>query len=209
MKIICASQNDETWEIARLGLPTASNFDRIITPTGKACKGEKVDDYANELIAEMMLRKKVSAFTGNRHTERGKELEPDAVALYEMANGVETKVVGFCTNDAGTVGASPDRLVGEEGLIEVKTCQPDVVVKYLLSGKIDNEHKPQVQGQLWVTGRKWNDLVPYHPDMPQVAVRTERDEEFLALLETAMAGFLKLLAEKKAKMVELGHMESA
>lgn len=208
MKIICASQNDEAWNTCKLGIPSASNFERIITPTGAPVKGKKLDDYANELIAEMMLKRRVIAFTGNRHTERGKELEPDAVMAYEMANEVDTQVVGFVTDDLGRYGCSPDRFVGEDGMAEVKCCQPAEVVKYILTPKRDADHTPQVQGQLWVTGRKWNDLVPYHPDMPIVSVRTERDEEYLALLETAMEGFLKLLAEKKQAMINLGHMEA-
>lgn len=208
MKIACLTQNDDSWYAAKLGIASASCFDRIITPGGKPVSGKKLDDYANELIAEMYLKRRTVSFTGNKHTERGKELEPDAVMAYEMANDVETKVVGFVTDDRGRYGCSPDRFVGEEGMAEVKCCQPAEVVKYILTPTRDPDHKPQVQGQLWVTGRKWNDLVPYHPDMPIISVRTERDEAYLALLETAMEGFLKLLAEKKQAMINLGHMEA-
>lgn len=200
-------QNSDAWYRIRLGIPTASEFHRIITPTGK--KSSQADGYANQLIAEMMLARSVTSFAGNSWTERGKELEPQAAIEYEITNGIKTELVGFCTDDLHTMGASPDRLVGENGLIEIKCVKPAVMIDYILSQEIDSDFKPQMQGQLLITGREWVDLVPFHPDMPPLAIRVQRDESYIKSLAAYMQDFNELLASKKSKMIELEYMSAA
>lgn len=205
MLIHNVEQGSPEWESIRLGIPTASEFHRIITPTGK--KSTAADGYANELIAEMMLARKVKTFTGSYATERGKELEPKAAEDYELTEGVKTEIVGFCTDDEMTMGCSPDRLVGADGAIEIKVCAADAIVDYILTDDCGADHKPQIQGQLFVLGRKWVDLVPFHPDMPPTKIRVHRDEKYLELMATYMAEFTTMLAKKKARMIELGFLE--
>lgn len=206
MRVHSVDQNSPEWYQLRLGLPTASEFHRIITPTGKA--STQADEYSNELVAEMLLARDVKSFGGNFWTERGHELEAEAVQLYEFVNGVVTAPGGFVTDDAVTMGCSPDRLVGDDGLIEVKCCKPAVMVDYLLTQAADRDFKPQLQGQLFVTGRKYVDLVPYHPDFPAVSIRIERDDEYLALLRKYIEAFLADLKSKRARMVTLGFLEA-
>lgn len=206
MRVHNVEQNSDEWIRMRLGIPTASSFFRIITPTGQQSK--QADGYANELIAEMMLARSVTTFAGNRWTERGKELEPQAALEYEVTNGVKTRRIGFCTNDEGTMGASPDREVGADGLLEIKCVKPSEMAGYLLTQKLDADFKPQIQGELFVTGRVWVDFKPFHPDMPATDIRVERDEEYLVKMKSYMDDFFTVLTEKKNTAIKLGYLDA-
>jgi putative phage-type endonuclease len=187
-------QGTNEWLKVRLGIPTASEFSKIITPTGKL--SAQADKYANRLVAEKMLGYPVDEFKGNYHTNRGKELEPEAVSFYELQRDIETVKVGFLTNDEGTIGASPDRLVGEDGLLEIKCPAPQTHIEYLTTGEVDKDYYPQIQGQLLVSGRKWVDILSYHPELPPAIIRVERDEKYIAGLSDALAQFTNNLAAK-------------
>ena len=185
----CA-QGSEEWHALRLGIPTASNFHRIITQSGKP--SASADGYMHELLAERLL-----GFPLNTESvdfmERGKALESQAVAWYELQRGVDCEAVGFCTTDDGRAGCSPDRLVSPDGGLEIKCPSPAVHVGYLLDGGIADKYRAQVQGALWITERKWWDTVSYHPDMPQALVRAERDEDYIETLVTAVRAFCERL----------------
>ena len=179
-------QGSPEWHAARLGIPTASNFGRIITPGGKP--SATADAYMHELLAERML-----GFPLNTESvdfmERGKALESQAIAFYELQRGVDTEAVGFYLTDDGRAGCSPDRLVGGEGGLEIKCPSPAIHVGYLLGGGISKKYRPQVQGALWITGRWWWDTLSYHPDLPPALVRVERDPDYITALEIAIAAF--------------------
>jgi hypothetical protein len=189
-------QGTPEWLEARMGIPTASEFDKLLTPTGKPSTQGKA--IAHRLVAEILTGRPQSTWNGNADTERGKELEPDAVAFYEMLHGETTKV-GFITDDARTMGCSPDRLVGEDGLLEIKCPAAHTHVEYMLTG-IDRGYMPQLQGQLLVTGRKWVDWMSYHPEMQPVIVRVTRNEAYLELLSVALEQFTKTMNEMKTKL---------
>lgn len=191
-------QGSAEWMSLRAGRPTASCFDKILTPTGKA--SEQAEGYMYDLLAELMLGPlEAPKFPW---MERGNDLEADAVAWYGFQRDVELRVIGFCTTDDGLIGASPDRLVGEEGLLECKCPSPGVHLSYFLhpARGVDKKYKPQIQGQLYVTGRKWVDIVSYHPELPGVIVRVERDEEYIAKLDAGLKMFCQLLAQQRAEL---------
>ena len=103
-------QNTPEWQKARAAIPTASKIDCIITPaTMKLSK--QAEGYANLIAAERILGKPIIKFCGNHYTERGHELEPEALKLYEMNFGVDCEHGGFITNDSRTMGCSPDALM--------------------------------------------------------------------------------------------------
>lgn len=136
-------------------------------------------------------------------------MEVDAVAFYELQTDQETVKVGFITNDEGTVGTSPDRLVGDQGLLEIKTPSEAVHVAYLLkAGSAYEAYRVQTQGQLWISGREWNDLLSYHPEMPPAIVRIERDEPFITLLASALETFTLELDRLTAFVESRGWMNS-
>jgi hypothetical protein len=188
MKIIDCEQGSADWFRARLGIPTASAFDQIVTPvTGKLSKS--ADRYAYRLIAERLLNTPLDTMEGQTWMERGKELEPAAVSQYEFVEDVETVPVGFITTDDGLIGASPDRLIkGAPRGLEIKCPSPQVHLGYLLDGHTD-AYRPQVQGQLYVAELERVDFYSYHPRMPACLISTTRDEEYIAKLRDALAQF--------------------
>jgi hypothetical protein len=190
-------QNSPEWLAVRLGRPTASAFSKIITPKEmKLSKSSR--PYLNELVAEWVLgyspKDDASLFM-----ERGHEIEPEAIKYYEMVKDVKVQRVGFCMLDDGSAGCSPDGLVGEDGGLEVKCLGAIGHVDYLLNGDF-SEYRAQIQGGLWITGRAWWDFLAYHPNMPPLLVRVERDEVFIAALAAAVTEFAAKLALAKDQM---------
>lgn len=200
-------QGSPEWHACRLGIPTASAFDKIITAKGESSK--QADGYANELLAEIMAGESLEGFEGTPWMNRGKELEAEAVQYYELQRDIETVKIGFVTTDDRTAGCSPDRLVGEDGLLEMKIPKPKNHVEYLLSPKIDRDYYPQIQGQLFVTGRAWVDIMSYHPKLPPVIVRVKRDPDYLFSMARYLSDFTKLMQEKRNKLITLGHLKEA
>lgn len=179
MRVIDFPQRSPEWFQARLGVPSASSFGKVITPTGKP--STQVDGYLNKLVAEI-LTGKTDGQEASEAMQRGTELEPEARSYYELIAG-PVEEIGFCIHNDG-FGCSPDGLVGDEGLIEIKCPLSHTQVEYLLlsDGKIPSIYYPQVQGQLLVMDRKWCDFLSYHPDMKPLLVRVERDEAYISKL---------------------------
>lgn len=180
------------WFFLRVGKPTSSEFHRILTPTGKL--SAQSTDYAHSILAEMMLGKPLDEDPASQWMIRGQELEDAAIEAYEFESGLETSLGGFCTDDSETIGCSPDRLVGEDGVLEMKCPAPNTHIGYLLDrAAIEKAKWVQVQGQLLVTGRQWVDLVAFHPELPLLIRRVKRDEKYIKILGESLAAFVKLL----------------
>lgn len=183
-------QYTEKWEALRLGMPTASNFSSIITPTGKPAKNDTMRKYAYTLIAERICEQRMDTYMSPA-MELGKMLEGEAITEYEVQKGVTVDSIGYVTDDNNIVGCSPDGLIGEDGILEVKCPAPHTQIGYFLGEPLDINYKFQTQGQLYVTGRKWCDLITYHPRMtllPKI-IRIERDEDYINILHTAVIEF--------------------
>lgn len=196
-------QGTQEWLEVRSGIPTASCFDKIITPTGK--KSDSSDEYANLLTAEKLLEQPIATWKGNKWTERGNVLEQDAVDFYEFQHDLVTEKVGFVKNYG--VGCSPDRLIGDDGLLEGKAPAPHTHVGYMLKNALPTLFIPQVQGQLYVTNRKWCDWMSFHPEMGQVIIRVKRDEEYITTMSGLLCKFLEKLEEKQKRLGELGYLQ--
>lgn len=196
-------QGTTEWSCLRAGIPTASGFDRILTPGGKPSKSAEA--YMFSLLAERIMQRPIVEFTSH-WMDRGSQMEAEAVNFYQFQRDCETVKVGFITNNEGTIGASPDRLVGEdhEGLLEIKVPAEHTHVSYLLKKAVDQTYYPQVQGQLWIAERQWSDILSYHPEMPPALIRVERDEEFIALLSTAVCAFSQCLEEMSRDLMARG-----
>lgn len=201
MKIVECEQGSSEWHAARLGIPTASEFGRLITKTGKP--STQSNAYANQLVAEWLCGHALDGFESD-WMRRGKELEAEARAYYELQTGAEVLEVGFVLRDDERVGCSPDGLIGDEGLLEIKCPAPHTHVEYLLTGAVPAQYVPQVQGQLYVTGARWCDFLSYHPDMPPVLLRIERDDTFIARLYAELAKLIDTVDARKAKLAERG-----
>ena len=203
MIILDIDQRSPDWFSARCGIPTASAFDRILTPTGKA--STQAEAYAHTLLAERITGCS-QGWGGNGWTERGTELEDQAREYYSFVTGREVQQVGFCLTDDRLCGCSPDGLVGEDGLLEIKCPAPHTHVKYLLSGGMVSDYLPQTQGQLYVTGRQWVDFLSYCPGMEPLLVRVERDQAYIDKLAAALVAFHVELRTKEAALRARGYL---
>jgi len=188
----CEQGTDE-WHLLRAGIPTASEYSKLITSTGSASK--QLVEYATQLAADAYAGKPLDRFEGNGYTERGKELESMARDWYSLTTDNEVTEVGFCTDDDGTYGASPDGLVGEDGAVEFKCLIAKNHVKALLyyqkHGRCPTDYVPQTQGQLFVCERQWNDLVFFHPDLPCLVIRQTQDTTLAAALQAQLAEVIR------------------
>jgi len=189
-------QRTPEWFALRRGIPTASQFCKIITSRGSASKQSEA--YLSALLAELAGEDRSSSFIGSYWTERGIELEEEAVSCYERETGTRTVKVGFITDRERTMGCSPDRLVGNDGLLEVKCPAPHTHECYLRTQRIDMRYYPQVQGQLLITGRSWVDFLSYDPDRPYLLVRIFRDEPYIATLKELLKKFTKVLDQRRS-----------
>jgi hypothetical protein len=199
MQIVDVEQGTDEWFAARVGIPTASSFSRLVTGTGKA--SSQLSDYAAELAADMYAGKPLERWGGNDATERGHEIEPQARFSYEFDNGVEVVRVGFIVNHGA--GCSPDGLVGDDGLHEIK-CQMakghvQTLAYYAKHKTCPPGYLPQVQGQLLICEREWADLDFFHPDLPGLRVRVARDETYI----TGLLQGIRLVIEQRNELVEM------
>lgn len=207
MKFHQVIQNTPEWEKLRAGKATASAFDKIIT-AAKHEPSKQAGAYANRLAAEIVTGNPISDFKGNVYTERGHELEPDAIKAYAMIrDNADVRHGGFITNDDETYGASSDNLVDisnpetgevDEGCLEIKCLWPENHVAALLNPGVEHEYWVQLQGQLLVTGRRWVDIMFYHPEIRPAIYRVERDEAFIAKLQIALDALIADVKEKVA-----------
>jgi hypothetical protein len=198
MQILNLEQGSEGWHRARLGIATASRFKDIITPA-KGDKSASYKGYMYELIAEKLTKGKEDFFK-SEWMERGNEIEPLARASYEFIHEVEVKQVGIMLNDEGTIGASPDGLIGDAGGLEIKCPKPSTVVKYMLDGGLPLEYKPQVMGSLWISGREWWDFLAFHPSMDFYQIRVYRDEEYIKKMNQHIMDFVDELQNNYEKL---------
>lgn len=186
-------QNSDEWFALRAGLPTASSFDKLVTGTGKA--SAQISGYAATLAAELYAGRPLERWEGNRATERGHEVEPEARAAYAFIHEVEPVQVGLVVNHGA--GCSPDSLIGDAGLLEIKSQMAKGHVETLAyhrkSGKVPPSYMPQLQGQLLVCEREWVDIMFYHPDLPGLTIKVYRDESYIREL---MRGIQAVIAER-------------
>lgn len=184
MQILNLEQGSDEWLNARLGVATCSNFDKIITSTGK--ESATLPKYALELAVQKLLLEPEESFKSEA-MQRGNDLEPEARGLYEEENLVVVDRVGMILSDCGNYGYSPDGLVGDDGLIEIKCPLATTHLKYLLDDKLPTDYVAQVQGGLMISGRKWCDFISYHPNFQEgrkiFIKRVFRDEDFIKSLK--------------------------
>jgi hypothetical protein len=191
-------------------MPTASQAHRIITPGLKPCGKSTHEKYLFQLVMERLqsepATEKPQSFWW---AERGKELEQDAVLSYEIVNGVETYPVSFVVASNGRWGASPDRGVDPNGMLEFKCENEANHGMYLLQeGSFYEEHKLQVQMQLltW-EDREWDDLIAFHPRLPKAVHRSYRDPKIQDLLRTTLEEFCDKLDELWEECIRRGYAD--
>lgn len=203
IRIACEQGSDE-WRLARMGIPTASCFDKIITPKTMKPSESRVK-YAHKLIAERILGRPQDD-ESQGYARRGQEMESNARGYYEFIRCVDVDRVGFIMTDDRRSGASPDGLVLDRGLLELKCPSAPVHIGYLL----DEEgigYRCQVQGQLLIAERDWVDTVSYHPELPDVIRRVGRDEVFIKALGIALDSFHTFVDTCMNQLARDGYIE--
>lgn len=189
-------QGTPEWFAARLGLPTASQFATVMASGRGGAPSKTRQTYLYKLAGELLTGEPMDSFS-NAHTERGHVMEPEARQFYAFMRDAEPELVGFITN--GPKGCSPDSLIGKDGMLEIKTKLPHLMIAAHEHGGFPPEHVAQCQGQLWVAEREWVDLICYWPRMQPLIVRAYRDEDYIKSLSAAVDQFndeLAALVEK-------------
>ena len=198
-------QRSDEWFEARLGKVTASKIADVMSTlkTGKEAITRK--NYRIQLVSERLTNKKADSFI-NDAMRIGIEREDDARTSYIFKHN-DVEETGFVDHPTiPMTGASPDGLVGDDGLIEIKCPLTTTHTDTLISGKAPSKYIPQMQWQMACTGRKWCDFVSYNPDFPEnlqlFVVRVERDDTLIKELEDGVKKFLSEVDETVTKLKE-------
>lgn len=208
MKIHNDPQRSEAWYSRRRGIPTASNFDRIILASGK--RSGQAKKYMYELAYEQISGKSTTRDLSNvPHIRHGIDNEDTAVAAFERHTGLKTGPVGFITNSAETVGCSPDRIIlgGGAEALEIKCPTGPVMCGYLIDG-MEDAYKAQTQGQMLLGGFRVIHFFAWSPDLPPFYTTLHPDPDFMGLLEKYLGEFVAELAKGVAHIRTLGHWPS-
>ncbi len=197
MKIFTFEQGSDEWREIKLGVVSTSNFDKVLN------KGTGRGLFMRKLAAERLTGFSQTEHT-NQNMENGLEMEIYAREYYETSKDCSVEQVGFIQRN-DWIGTSPDGLVGNEGLLEIKCPIPSTHIENILKAKMPACYTPQVQGQLWVTERKWCDWISYCPavkDKPFFSIRILRDEKYIKVLKIAVEEFVIELKEMIEKITE-------
>lgn len=198
-------QRSPEWFSARLGKVTASRVADVVAKTKTGYSTSRAN-YMAELICERLTGTQ-GAFYSNAAMQWGTETEPMARAAYEGSIGALVIETGFVPHKTiSMAGASPDGLVDEDGLVEIKCPMTATHIDTLLSGFVPSKYINQMQWQMACSGRMWCDFVSFDPRMPegmQIWIkRVERDDALIAELEKEVIGFLNELDTKIAQLKE-------
>ena len=205
-------QGSDEWLAARAGRVTASRVADLMART-KTGWGASRANYMAELVAERLTGTPAARFT-NDAMRWGTDTEPMARETYAFAHDVEIEETGLVMHPTiADFGASPDGLIGTDGLIEIKCPQTATHIDTLLSGSVPEKYRTQMQAQMACTERAWVDFVSFDPRMPaemQMWVhRVERDDKAIAEMEAAVTEFLAELEAKVGALRARYMMEKA
>ena len=199
-------QRSEDWFQARLGKVTASRVADVIAKTKTGYSASR-ENYMAQLVVERLTNTQAESFT-NAAMQWGTDQEPFARAAYELKMGVMVDETGLVDHPTiPMAGASPDGLVGEDGLVEIKCPNTATHIDTLLTQTVPAKYITQMQFQMACTGRQWCDFVSFDPRMPQKAQifikRVLRDDSFIREIESEIK---KFLAEVSAKVDQLNKL---
>lgn len=199
-------QRTDEWYSARIGKVTASRVADVVAKTKSGYSASR-ENYMAQLVCERLANKPAESYS-NAAMQWGTETEPLARAAYEAKMDVLVDEVGFIDHPTIVMsGASPDGLVGEDGLIEIKCPNTSTHIDTLLSQTVPKKYADQIFWQMACTGRQWCDFVSYDPRLPvdlQLFIqRIPRDDQYIKLLEAEVIEFLTETAHKVAQLLNL------
>ena len=193
-------QRSLEWYAIRLGKVTGSQVSAVLAKKDSATRA----NYLSELVVERLTGQQ-QEFYMNEAMQHGVDTEPQARMAYESAKNVLVDELGFCDHSTiANFGVSPDGLVGQDGLIEIKCPNSKTHIDTLLSKKAPSKYIPQMMAQMACTGRKWCDFVSFDPRLPEdlqlFVVRVDRDDQYIANLEKEVSAFLAEVDETVVKL---------
>ena len=200
LQIMHMDQGSADWFRARLGIPTASEFKTVMSKGRGGGMSLSRRTYMLKLLGEQITGQPTANFS-NEHTERGHEMEDEVRRFYTMLRDTDVERIGFARLEEpwGTIGCSPDALVGADGMLEIKTKLPHLHLDIWLTGEVPSEHIAQLQGQMMICNRQWIDFVSYWPAMKPFVARIQRDEKFIEELRAELQVFCGELQAAKAR----------
>ena len=201
MKVITAEQGSEAWLAARAGKVTASMISNVLAKPETAA----FRDYQAQIVAELLTGKPQGSDFTNAAMEFGTEQEPFARSAYEVSRGIMVDEVGLVLHPTiDRAGASPDGLVGSDGLVEIKCPKVATHLSYICAGVVPTKYKNQMLFQMICAERAWCDFVSFRPDLPEhlqlFVIRFQRDEVKIKELTTAVNSFLAQVDEMLKKL---------
>ena len=199
-------QGTEEWFTIRIGKVTASRVADVIAKTKTGYSATR-DNYMAQLVCERLTGQKGESFS-NAAMQHGTDTEPLARAAYEALKDVLVDEVGFVPHPSIIMaGASPDGLVGDDGLLEIKCPNTATHIETLLSQSVPGKYNTQMQFQMACTGRQWCDFVSFDNRLPEelqlFVKRVPRDNEFIKQMEDEVVKFLNELDIKIAQLMDL------
>ncbi len=209
--ILNVEQGSDEWLKARLGVITASEFGKIITPSGS--KSASANEYMGKLIAEHITGEQQDNYCSD-DMARGNELEVKARMFFETIKGVKVDEVGMVFKDGDkTIACSPDGLICHDEStftfefefeyyygLEIKCPKLANHIGYVISDQMPKQYIPQVQGSIWTTGADGWWFMSYHPDYKPLIIFVERDNEYIEKMEKIILSFSELLQIHKEKL---------
>lgn len=203
---IDAPQGSDAWKEARLGRATASEFAAVMAKGQGKTRGA----YLRRILSERLTGKPIESKAygaWQANLDRGHEQEPFGKMSFEALTGEFVEEVGFVAHPEIMAGCSPDGFLGEDGGVELKSVIPTVQIETILAGGYPSEHRPQIQGSMWLCNRRWWKFASFCPDMPAhlrlYVFRVERDETYIRQLEAEIRVFLAEIDQLQAKLMGL------
>lgn len=202
--IIECEQNTEEWLRARMGRPTASMMATIISsPSGRTEIPVRLK-YMYQLAFEILTDEPMQTYQNDAMRD-GHDAEPVARSMFEFISDKKVQTVGFVTNDSivkgRVIGCSPDGLIGDDETVEIKKNGPHIFIHRVLGNESPGEHAAQIQGGMWVTDRKFCNLITYtSPKIKPIVRRIKRDDNYIARLAIGVKTFCDELDEVVAKL---------
>lgn len=204
MRVLTQEQNSPNWLKEREGRITASRMADVLNMLKRGGESQKRKDYRTELLAERLTGRAVEHYV-SPEMEWGFEMEPAARAEYELRSGNSVDKIGFILHPVfDFAGASPDGLIGDDGLVEIKCPATTTHLEYLQAGVVPEEYKAQMLWQMVCCERKWCDFVSFDPRLPEwgqfFCVRYEFDAEAAKAMEAEVVSFNLSIDEAIEKM---------
>lgn len=208
-------QGDAEWFGLRLGLPTASVMKTVMARGQDGGESKTRQRLLYRLAAEIINGEPVATYE-NDYMRRGRAMEAAALEDYGFTRAVEVKRVGFIKRTITdplfgdlVIGASPDGLIGDDGAVQTKTMEPDLICELVDSGRFPSEHRAQCQTELWVSGRQWCDLKIFFTRSKLSPVfRFPRDDHYIAIeLKPAVDKFTHELRDLVKRLKSKGGLK--